>query len=131
MRFYPRFVPREQADSYIRALAPEATLFSEFKERQRKLANHNSAFYLVKYEERFALTPAGIQELKKLSELSKTQDVTLICQCQDFERCHTDLLLLMARKYFQAPIQGPIFDYPDFTRRLTEAPEPENLLPRA
>lgn len=118
MRFYPRFLKKEKVDVYIRDLAPEATLFAEFKKKDRELANHNSAFYLVKYEARFDLTPAGRAKLKELSDLSHERDVVLICQCRDFDRCHCDLLLLWAERHYGAKAQGLIFDYPDFKARL-------------
>jgi uncharacterized protein YeaO (DUF488 family) len=118
MRFYPRFLKRPLVDEYSRTLAPPADLFTEFKATDRKLANHNSAFYLVHYESRFDLSSEGRGKLSELAKLSQERDVTLICQCRDFDRCHSDLLLLWARKCFGARISGPIFDYPDFMKRL-------------
>ncbi len=120
MRFYPRFLPKDLRDEYIRELAPPDALFKEFKERQRKLNNHNQAFDYVHYERRFTLTPAGLKQLAKFAELARTQDVVLVCQCRDFERCHCDLLLLIARARWGAEIRGPIFSYPEFEQRLAE-----------
>jgi uncharacterized protein YeaO (DUF488 family) len=118
MRFYPRFLKKEKVDEYIRALAPPKELFAEFKQKDRKLANHNSAFYLVGYEARFDLGAEGRERLAQLSQLSRARDVVLICQCRDFDRCHCDLLLLWARHQHGAEVQGLIFDYPDFIARL-------------
>jgi uncharacterized protein YeaO (DUF488 family) len=118
MRFYPRFLKRNLVDEYVRVLAPPAELFTEFKAKDRKLANHNSAFYLVRYEDRFDLSPMGREKLSELAELSREREVILICQCKDFDRCHCDLLLLWARKCFSAEVSGLIFDYPDFIKRL-------------
>jgi uncharacterized protein YeaO (DUF488 family) len=118
MRFYPRFLKKEKVDEYISALAPPKELFAEFKQKDRKLANHNSAFYLVQYETRFDLSPEGRARLAELSKLSLTRDIVLICQCRDFDRCHCDLLLLWARHHYGAQVQGLIFDYPDFVARL-------------
>jgi uncharacterized protein YeaO (DUF488 family) len=120
MRFYPRFLKRERVDEYIRDLAPPAELFSDFKEKDRKLKNHNSAFYLSNYEKRFFVSDEGKKRLAELVELSKTNDVVLICQCRDFDRCHCDLLLLWAEKHLGASVQGLIFDYPEFKARLRE-----------
>ena len=118
MRFYPRFLRKELVDEYDRALAPPAELFAEFKKKDRELKNHNSAFYLVEYEKRFDLSAKGRENLAQLSELSRTQDVVLICQCRDFDRCHCDLLLIWAWERFGAEVKGLIFDYPDFRARL-------------
>ena len=118
MRFYPRFLRKEWVDEYIRALAPPADLFKSFKELDRKLANHNSAFYQVEYEKRFKISQAGREELKLLSQIAEKKDVFLICQCRDFDRCHCDLLLMMAERNFKAPTKKLIFDYPDFKARL-------------
>jgi uncharacterized protein YeaO (DUF488 family) len=118
MRFYPRFLKRDLVDEYVRALAPPAELFTEFKAKDRKLANHNQAFYLVKYEDRFDLSAEGRERLLEVVNLGKERDVVLICQCRDFDRCHCDLLLLWARERFSARVSGLIFDYPDFSRRL-------------
>lgn len=119
MRFYPRFLRRERVDEYARPLAPDAALFSEFKERQRKLANHNAAFHLVAYEKRFALTPEGEAKLAELVALARERDVALVCQCRDFERCHCDLLLLRARERHGAEIHGLLFEYPDYLERAS------------
>jgi uncharacterized protein YeaO (DUF488 family) len=123
MRFYPRFLKREKVDEYIRALAPNGELFSEFKALERKTLNHNGAFYSVHYEERFDLSEEGRKRLAELSQLSRElseRDVVLICQCRDYDRCHCDLLLLWARQRFEAPVSGLIFDYPRFQERLGE-----------
>jgi uncharacterized protein YeaO (DUF488 family) len=124
MRFYPRFLRRDLVDEYVRALSPPAELFTEFKAKDRKLANHNQAFYLVKYEDRFDLSAEGREKLSAVVELSRERDVVLICQCRDFDRCHCDLLLLWARECFSAQVSGLIFDYPDFNRRLKELCKP-------
>jgi uncharacterized protein YeaO (DUF488 family) len=118
MRFYPRGIARELVDEYVRELAPSDELFSEFKARERKLANHNSSFYLVNYESRFAITPEGWARLEEFSTFSREREVVLICQCRDFDRCHCDLLLLTAQKRFGAEIKGLIFDYPIYRERL-------------
>lgn len=120
MRFYPRFLKRTMIDEYIHDLAPPAELFADFKAKDRKLKNHNSAFYLSHYEKRFFLTEEGKRKLADLVELSNTNDVVLICQCRDFERCHGDLLLLWAERHLGAKIGKPIFDYPEFKARLDE-----------
>lgn len=120
MRFYPRFLKREKVDEYVRALAPPSELFTEFKAKQRKSANHNSTFYLVNYEQRFDLSDKGVEQLAELSKLGRERDVALVCQCRDFDRCHCDLLLLWARHRFEVEVSGLIFEYPVFQKRLED-----------
>ena len=123
MQYYPRFVKKELVDEYLRTLAPDKELFTEFKALDRKFGDHDLAFEKVRYEERFSLSAAGVDDLKRLSALSLTQDVYLFCQCRATERCHADLLLLAARLWFRAPIQWIRVKYPRYEARLeTERP---------
>lgn len=118
MQYYPRFVPKEGIDEYLRTLAPDRELFTEFKARARELKDHNRAFAEVEYEKRFQLSGAGKEDLKRLSALSKERDVFLVCQCASLDRCHADLLLLLARHWFQVPTQTPRSPYPHFLETL-------------
>jgi uncharacterized protein YeaO (DUF488 family) len=102
MRHYPRGLPRELRDEYVRALAPDEVLFREFKARARALGDHERAFADVDYERRFRLGAAGLRELERLSELSRTRDVYLVCQCRVGDSCHRELLLRLARERFAA-----------------------------
>ena len=105
-------------DKYIRALAPPAELFSDFKIQDRKLKNHNAAFALVNCEARFDLSEERKQQLSLLVQVSRQQDVALICQCRDFDRCHCDLLLIWAERKLGPTVQGLIYDYPICRARL-------------
>jgi uncharacterized protein YeaO (DUF488 family) len=116
MRYYPRFLKREKVDEYARVLAPPAELFREFKDEDRKRKDHNAAFHFVHYEKRFAISDEGMSRLRELTEKSRHQDVYLICQCRSFERCHGDLLLIIAAKKFGAETAKIIFDYSDFPK---------------
>jgi uncharacterized protein YeaO (DUF488 family) len=118
MRFYPRYTPKELCDEYIRALAPDAALFEEFKALDRQLKDHNLAFERVRYEERFELSPQGLDELARIAAIAKAKDVYLVCQCTHDQRCHCDLLLLTARARFGAPVAQLPFAYPVFEARL-------------
>ncbi len=118
MQFYPRFLSKQLVDEYARALAPERGLFGEFKALDRSGGDHDAAFAQVDYENRFALTPAGWQDLERLSGASRERDVYLICQCPLHQKCHADLLLLGARYFFQASIPQPRISYPLFEARL-------------
>jgi uncharacterized protein YeaO (DUF488 family) len=103
MCFYPRGVSRSLRDEYLRVLAPDRTLFREFKDRERAHGDHDRAFAEVDYVRRFRLEPAGLTELERLSELSRTRDVYLVCQCRVGQACHRQLLLRLARERFGAP----------------------------
>ena len=118
MQYYPRFVKKELVDEYLRTLAPERELFSEFKALDRELGDHDLAFEKVHYEERFSLSTAGDEDLRRLSELSATQDVYLFCQCEATEHCHADLLLLAARHRHSAAIAWMRVKYPVYEARL-------------
>jgi len=115
MQYYPRFVKKDLIHEYLRVLAPEKELFTEFKALARETGDHNRAFEEIGYQKRFEISQAGQEELARLSEMAATRDVYLICQCASLERCHADLLLLFARKHFGANAQSPRLAYPDFT----------------
>lgn len=125
MQHYPRFLRSELVDEYLRELAPERGLFSEFKAKDRELKDHEVAFDQVSYEKRFWLSPKGWEELERLSGMARERDIFLICQCRPLERCHGDLLLLAARQRFGALTQFPRKAYPEFERRLSETPAAE------
>ena len=119
MCFYPRGLRRELRDEYIRRLAPDEPLFREWKAIELK-AGHDAAFRLTRYEKRFHLGPEALEDLKRLSALAKVKDVYLVCQCAIGERCHREMLLLAAKKFFRAPADKIFHAYPDFERRLRE-----------
>jgi uncharacterized protein YeaO (DUF488 family) len=118
MRHYPRYTPKELSDEYVQALAPDATLFDEFKATERAVRDHDQAFDDVRYEARFALSPKGLEELARLAELARRKDVYLICQCDHEQKCHTDLVLMTARARFDAPIGMLPHAYPTYAERL-------------
>ena len=118
MQYYPRFLKKEMIDEYVHSLAPDRVLFTEFKEKDRELKDHDAAFATVEYEKRFALTDEGLANLERLSALSRERDVILICQCLPMEKCHADLLLLLAKKHFAASTQRIRPSYPEFEARL-------------
>src|SRR4051812_13971517 len=109
---YPRGLGKELVDEYRRSLAPERALFVEFKALDRELGDHDRAFETVRYEERFTIGAEGASDLKRLGELARERDVILFCQCLAPERCHADLLLLMARHWFASPTSIVRVRYP-------------------
>jgi uncharacterized protein YeaO (DUF488 family) len=118
MRHHPRGVKVQLRDLYSRELAPSDELFKDFRAELEKTKDHNLAFQNVKYEERFNLSPEALRLLEDLNETAKVKDVYLVCQCGPKERCHRDLLLLLARKKFNAKTAPLRHEYEVFRRRL-------------
>lgn len=120
MRFYPRFLKREFRDEFVCDLAPQKELLKEFNDAQRRLGNHNISFAEVDYEHRLYLSPAAVAHLRRLSELSVKKDVYLICICETGERCHREMLMLLAEQAFACRIGDVFHTYPIFMRRIPE-----------
>jgi uncharacterized protein YeaO (DUF488 family) len=121
MCHYPRGIKKELADEYVKSLAPQDELLSDFIAEKKKCGNHNAAFAAVHYEQRFELSPEGIAELRRLADLSTRRDVTFVCQCAPDQRCHRELLLILARRWYGAATELRKFSYPLFERRVPEA----------
>jgi uncharacterized protein YeaO (DUF488 family) len=120
MRYYPRFLKKELRDEFVCTLAPVKELLHDFNAAQRKLGNHNLAFPEVDYELRFDLNDTGLAHLERLVHLSKTKDVYLICICDMGERCHREMLLLLAKDLFGCEIGEVFHAYPQFMARTNE-----------
>ena len=125
MCHYPRGIRKELSDEYVKALAPDPGLLKDFQnEKKRREGSHNAAFACVHYEQRFKLEPEGIAELRRLAGLSGERDVTFVCQCAADERCHRELLLILARQWYGAKTEIRRFSYPLFERRIPEKEGP-------
>jgi uncharacterized protein YeaO (DUF488 family) len=120
MCFYPRGLKKELLDEYRSDLAPDRELFKDFKEFQAKVG-HEAAFENSNYEARFHLSRRAAEHLKTLAQMSQTQDVYLACQCELGERCHREILLLIAKNEFGAQISEVFHSYPVFEKRLPQA----------
>lgn len=117
MRYYPRGLRKELRDEYLGSLAPDKALFKDFKRWQPR--GHDAAFQKARYDERFWLGEEALAHLARLAALSRKKTVYLICQCEVGERCHREMLMLLARRRFRARI-GKIHNaYPD-TRILRD-----------
>ena len=128
MRYYPRGLKKELRDEYDGGLAPSTELFRDFK-RHQAASGHDAAFALSRYEDRFELSAEALRRLEELSRESRTRDVYLTCQCGMGQRCHREILLLLARALFGARI-GPVYHpYPRALERLTAAAREERKAP--
>ena len=115
---YPRFLAKDLVDEYLQCLSPDRALFSRYREFKKKLNDQNRAFEFAEYESEFELSPEGLKKLELLSELSQKKNVFLICQCANNEKCHVDLILLMASHLFAAQIERLPFEYRVFVERM-------------
>lgn len=118
MRRYPRFIARELRQEYLSSMSPDRELFEEWLAAKRKYNDHNGAFRRSRFEERFTLDEQGLADLERLSTLARKRDVYLVCNCPLGERCHREMLLLLAKKLFRAKAEKPKQEYPIFTARL-------------
>jgi uncharacterized protein YeaO (DUF488 family) len=117
MCFYPRGLRRELRNEYCGDLAPDRVLFREWKEYEREFG-HDEAFRRSDYENRFQVTHHAFLKLRELSFLAGKKDVYLICQCQVGERCHREMLMLMAEQILKASVDKIFHNYSDFYLRL-------------
>lgn len=123
MCHYPRGMSKARVDEYVKALGPSKALLDDFHaERERLNGNHNAAFLACRYQDKFSLSDAGVVALERFAALSAERDVYFVCQCALDQRCHRELLLIMARKWWGAKTELRTFSYPDFERRLSDQP---------
>ena len=116
MCFYPRGLRRELRDEYLRCLAPDPVLFKDWQ-RHEKLHGHEAAFTHSHYEDRFTLSEPALAALGRLAGLSRQRDVYLVCQCAVGERCHREILLLLAKGEFGAETGEVFHAYPRYFAR--------------
>jgi uncharacterized protein YeaO (DUF488 family) len=116
MCYYPRGLRRVLLDEYRSDLAPDRELFREWKMVERR-SGHDEAFAHTRYEERFLLSAEAIAHLVELARLSREKDVVLLCQCGPGERCHREMLLLLAAE-LGARTAGVANEYPAWRRRI-------------
>lgn len=116
--YYPRFLKRKLVDEYLKDLAPTKELLTEFKETEKSAGDHNAGFESMNYEAKFTLSESGLAELSRLSSLAGTKDVYLVCHCGVGQRCHRELLLMIAKEMFGASVARVHQSYPKFANRL-------------
>jgi uncharacterized protein YeaO (DUF488 family) len=118
MRMYPRFLSKSLVDDYKQSLSPQKDLFERYRDFKKQVGDQSEAFELAQYQQKFALSQIAMNELSELIELSKKQDVYMICQCEKNERCHVDLMLLIAKVKLAADIGKLPFSYTEFCANL-------------
>ena len=116
--YYPRFLKRKLVDEYIKELAPHRELLTDFKNSEKEIGDHDQGFEAMDYESKFTLSESGLAELSRLSSLSSMKDVYLVCHCTVGQRCHRELLLMIAKARFGANVGRVHQTYLTFDQRL-------------
>lgn len=119
-RYYPRFLKKKFVDEYLPILAPTKELLAQFKDLEAELADHDRAFEEVEYEHLFTLDEGARDVLKTLSDLSREQDVYLVCHCKLGQRCHREIVMVLARALFDAPVGRVYHAYSVIEERVGE-----------
>lgn|GEM_PF-720551 len=119
MRRYPRFVARELRDEYLHTMSPDVKLHEAWLGAKRRNHDHNGAFARVQYEHHFTVSDPGWADLQRLCRKARQRTVYLVCQCRVGDRCHREMLLLLARELFKIPAEEPKNDYPEFRKRFS------------
>lgn len=117
MCIYPRALPKPLLDEYLAALAPDRKLLADWKQVEAE-EGHDQAFLKTQYEKRFQITDKLKYHLSRVAELAKTRDVILLCQCDLGERCHREMMMLMAQQKYGATIDKVFHEYPEFMARI-------------
>jgi uncharacterized protein YeaO (DUF488 family) len=119
-RYYPRFLKRKLINEYDGVLAPSRELLREFKNREEELGgDHDRAFEDVSYESKFNLSEEGFARLREYAALASSQDVYFVCHCRLGQRCHRELLLMLAAS-MGAPVGRVYLPYPVFAERMPQ-----------
>lgn len=116
--YYPRFLKRKLVDEYVKDLAPTRELLTEFKENEKAAGDHDGGFEAMNYESKFTLSESGLSELSRLSSLAATKDVYLVCHCTVGQRCHRELLLMIAKEQLGSKTARVHHTYTTFAQRL-------------
>jgi uncharacterized protein YeaO (DUF488 family) len=92
-RSKPPKLQRELYDYWYRALAPNQSLFHDYK-------NGSCTWdeYIVRFTEQMKSSKIAQERMKKIKELDKTNDVFLICWEASDKNCHRYLLIDMINK---------------------------------
>lgn len=120
MRRYPRFLNRQYRDEYVSEMSPDWKLFEDWLTAKRKFNDHNGAFDRSHFEERFTISELGLEHLARLCAIAAKKDVYFVCQCATGQKCHRELVLMIAKKYFKVKVEKSKNEYPLFAKRLAK-----------
>ena len=116
--YYPRFLKSQLIDEYFKSLAPSRELLTEFKEAEEKLGDSNLAFEQIDYENKFWLSENGFAELQSLAIEAQTKTIYFVCHCPIGQRCHREILMVIANELYGAPVGKLHFPWEKFRARL-------------
>jgi uncharacterized protein YeaO (DUF488 family) len=85
-RYWPRGVPKSHIDEYTTKTAPSRELLREFKHEGLSWKG-----YVPRYLEEMRSETAQ-SAIKALAEAARSGTITLMCICEDENRCHRRLL---------------------------------------
>jgi len=85
-RYWPRGVPKTAADEYTTKVAPSRGLLREFKHEGLSWQE-----YVRRYLEEMSGEEAQ-SEISRLAALAASEKITLMCTCEDEQRCHRSLV---------------------------------------
>lgn len=85
-QYWPRGVSRDRVGEYVRALAPSRELVRAYKDGRIEWVAFRDR-YLAEMER-----PEAISEIRRLADLGRREEVTLLCTCREGEPCHRLLL---------------------------------------
>jgi hypothetical protein len=60
--------------------------------------------------------------------MSKKKDVYFICSCRVGQRCHREMVLLLAKKWFKAKTDQVTNRYPGFEKRIASPTASKKLV---
>ena len=85
-RYWPRGIPKSAVDEYTTKTAPSRALLREFKHEGLSWED-----YVPRYLDEMRSEDA-ISAIERLAALAKSGSMTLMCVCEDENRCHRSLL---------------------------------------
>ncbi len=85
-RYWPRGVPKSAVDEYNTKTAPSRALLHEFKHEGLSWED-----YVPRYFDEMS-RPEAMTEIVRFAKLAESRTITLICICEDEQRCHRSLL---------------------------------------
>ena len=85
-RYWPRGIPKSRVDEYTTKTAPSRELLREFKHEGLTWEN-----YVPRYLDEMR-SEAAISVIRRLAAMAKSGSMTLMCICEDENRCHRSLL---------------------------------------
>ena len=85
-RYWARGIPKSAVDEYTTKVAPSRELLREIK--HEGLAWDD---FVPRYLEEMR-GPEAAAEIRRLADLARSERITLMCTCEDEQRCHRSLV---------------------------------------